>query len=124
MMEDGGEDDEKVLHASGWDHVKIKKPETAKYAITGHESQVITLALDVGDTCKGEPGTMMYLTNGMTQSVTCDGCWARCCAGEDCFGTLAASFLNRTHTTEINCETFSNLSISSLSWTLNAIPTV
>ncbi len=56
-----------------------------QYAITGHESQIITFALDEGETLKGEPGVMMYLSPGITQQVSCDGCFARCCAGEDCF---------------------------------------
>ena len=58
---------------------------TVKYAITGHESQIITFALDDGETVKGEPGVMMYLSPGVSQQVSCDGCMARCCAGEDCF---------------------------------------
>jgi uncharacterized protein (AIM24 family) len=56
-----------------------------KYAITGHESQIITFSLDEGETVKGEPGVMMYLSPEVTQQVSCDGCLARCCAGEDCF---------------------------------------
>jgi uncharacterized protein (AIM24 family) len=28
---------------------------------------------------------MMYLTSGMKQSVSCDGCCARCMSGEDCW---------------------------------------
>lgn len=28
---------------------------------------------------------MMYLSPGISQQVSCDGCMARCCAGEDCF---------------------------------------
>jgi len=85
-MGDGGEDNEKVLHATGWDHPQIPNPATAKYAITGHESQVITIAVEENDIVKGEPGSMMYLTKGMEQSASCEGCCARCCAGEDCCG--------------------------------------
>ena len=28
---------------------------------------------------------MMYLSPGVSQQVSCDGCCARCCSGEDCF---------------------------------------
>ena len=78
------EEEEEVLHATGWDHVPLPKPEKSKYAITGHEGQVITIALGPGDSCKGEPGVMMYLTPGMTQQANCEGFCARCCSGESC----------------------------------------
>jgi uncharacterized protein (AIM24 family) len=26
----------------------------------------------------------MYLSPGVTQQISCEGCWSRCCAGEDC----------------------------------------
>lgn len=65
-----------------------------QYAITGFESQIISLALDEGDSVKGEPGVMMYLSPGIKQQVSCDGCMARCCAGEDC------CVMNFTHTGE------------------------
>ena len=55
-----------------------------KYAITGEESQVVTVALDPGEMVKGEPGAMMYLSSGLTQHATCDGFMNRCCAGESC----------------------------------------
>jgi uncharacterized protein (AIM24 family) len=74
-----------VSEASGWNHLEIKKGPESKYAITGNESQVITVALGSGDTCKGEPGSMMFLSAGVTQSATCDGCCSRCLSGEDCF---------------------------------------
>jgi uncharacterized protein (AIM24 family) len=74
-----------VSHASGWDHLEIKKSPDAKFAITGNESQVITVALGPNDTCKGEPGSMMYLSPGVTQRASCDGCFERCLSGEDCF---------------------------------------
>jgi uncharacterized protein (AIM24 family) len=73
-----------VSEASGWNHLEIKKGPQSKYAITGNESQIITVALGSGDTCKGEPGTMMFLSGGVTQSASCEGCWARCLSGEDC----------------------------------------
>lgn len=74
-----------VSDASGWDHLEVNKSPDAKFAIAGNESQVITVALRPGDTCKGEPGSMMYLTPGVTQHATCDGCCERCLSGEDCF---------------------------------------
>jgi len=52
--------------------------------VTGHESQIITFGLDQGDTVKGEPGVMMYMSPGVTQHLSCDGCMGRICAGEDC----------------------------------------
>jgi Mitochondrial biogenesis AIM24 len=76
-------DDKPVLHASGWDEVVLPKPETTFYAVTGNESQVLTVKLAPGDTLHGEPGSMFYLSDGMKQSVTCDECCARCCTGED-----------------------------------------
>lgn len=76
-------DDKPVLHASGWDEVILPKPETTFYAVTGNESQVLTVKLAPGDTLHGEPGSMFYLSDGMKQTVTCDECCARCCTGED-----------------------------------------
>jgi uncharacterized protein (AIM24 family) len=87
MMKSEKEDKEAVLHYAGWDHLQLPKPEESNFAITGNESQVVTLRLAVGDSCKGEPGTMMYLTHGMKQTVSCEGCCARCCSGEDCWVT-------------------------------------
>ena len=55
-----------------------------QYAITGDESQIVTVVLEPGEVVKGEPGSMMYLSSGMKQHATCDGCCARCCSGEDC----------------------------------------
>lgn len=62
------EDPDIVLHASGWDYLKLPKPSDSNYAITGNESQVVTLQLQLGDSCQAEPGTMMYLSAGMQQS--------------------------------------------------------
>lgn len=54
------EEPEIVLEASGWEHAYVPKPEdlpeTTKYAITGKESQIVSVALGPGDTIKGEPG--------------------------------------------------------------------
>lgn len=85
MTKESDDDEEEVLHATGWDHLKIPEPKKSRYAVTGHEAQVVTLALGAGDSCKGEPGTMMYLSPGMSQHVSCDGCCARCCSGESCW---------------------------------------
>lgn len=73
-----------VSHASGWDPLEVKVSTDAKYAITGNENQVLTVALAPGDSCKGEPGSMMYLAPGVTQMASCEGCCERCLAGEDC----------------------------------------
>ena len=74
-----------VSRASGWNELDITKSPDLQFAITGNESQVLTVALGPGDTCKGEPGSMMYLSPGVTQTATCDGCCERCLSGEDCF---------------------------------------
>lgn len=74
-----------VLEASGWDMLEIPSPSTVNYAITGHESQILTMKLNTGETLRGEPGSMMYLSDGITQMATYEGCCERCCAGEDCF---------------------------------------
>jgi uncharacterized protein (AIM24 family) len=74
-----------VLHHAGWDYLKPPKPDAAKFAVTGHESQVVALQIGVGEACQGEAGTMMYLSPGMRQSVTYEGCCQRCCSGESCF---------------------------------------
>jgi uncharacterized protein (AIM24 family) len=34
---------------------------------------------------KNQTQSMMYLTNGVQQSVSCDGCCSRCMSGEDCW---------------------------------------
>mmetsp|Transcript_8122 Transcript_8122/g.22018 ORF Transcript_8122/g.22018 Transcript_8122/m.22018 type:complete len:260 (-) Transcript_8122:167-946(-) len=73
-----------VLEASGWDHLKLPDDAATKFAITGYESQIISVGLEPGETCKGEPGTMMFLTPGVTQSATCEGCCNRCLSGESC----------------------------------------
>jgi len=78
------EDPDAVLHAAGWDYLPVPPPEQCNYAVTGNESQVLTVKLQVGDVVLGEPGTMMYLTDGVRQSVNCNECCNRCCTGEDC----------------------------------------
>jgi uncharacterized protein (AIM24 family) len=73
-----------VSKASGWAKVDILEGPGAKYAITGNENQVVTVALSPGETCQGEPGVMMYLSPGVTQRASCEGCCLRCIAGESC----------------------------------------
>jgi len=73
-----------VLHAAGFDSVPIPKPQDTFFAITGHESQVLTVKLASGEQVRGEPGTMFYLTPGVVQSASCDNWFARCCTGEEC----------------------------------------
>ena len=87
MMKSDSEkaDPEAVLHHSGWEHLVVPKPGEANFAITGNESQIVTVQLGVGDSCQGEAGTMMYLSKGMKQTVTCEGFLERCCSGEDCW---------------------------------------
>jgi len=75
--------DDKLLKHTGWNRVHVQ--EADKYAVTGYESQIITFALENGETVKGEPGVMMYLSPEIEQKCSCDGCLGRCCAGEDCF---------------------------------------
>lgn len=41
------DDPDLVLHASGWDYPPIPKPEESFFAITGNESQVLTVRLEV-----------------------------------------------------------------------------
>eukprot|EP00536_Pseudo-nitzschia_multiseries_P006164 jgi/Psemu1/318828/estExt_fgenesh1_pm.C_1280002 len=58
---------------------------TFRYAITGSESQIVTVEVPPGKSCQGEPGSMMYLTSAMTMRAECgDGCFGRCMGGEDC----------------------------------------
>jgi uncharacterized protein (AIM24 family) len=75
-----------VLEASGWDQPEFPKIDSLNYAITGHESQVLTMKLLSGQSIQGEPGSMMYLSgNGMKQQVSYEGCCERGCSGESCF---------------------------------------
>lgn len=73
-----------VLEQSGWGHLKIPS-DNVNYAVTGHESQILTMKLSTGQSLQGEPGSMMYLTGGMKQHVSYEGCCDRACAGEECF---------------------------------------
>lgn len=88
-----------VLSATGWDKVDYgKADEEAKYAITGTESQVLTMKLNQGETLCSEPGVFMYRTGGIEPDTQCEGCFGRCCAGESCCS------VNYTNTGGINNE--------------------
>ncbi len=93
-----------VLEASGWEpllineineaNAKQKQKTDFAYAITGNESQIVTVAIPPGKSCKGEPGSMMYLGSHLRMSVSCEpNCFGRCCAGESC---CALNFINNT----------------------------
>ena len=75
-----------VLELSGWDKLEIPAIDDINYAITGHESQVLTMKLLDDQSIQGEPGSMMFFSGkGMQQDVSYAGCCKRCCAGESCF---------------------------------------
>jgi hypothetical protein len=63
---DNKDDPDKVLHQSGWERLIVKAPGEVKYAITGKESQVVTVQLEPGDSVQGEAG------------VRCIPRWCRC----------------------------------------------
>lgn len=74
-----------VLSATGWEKLDYgTAEEESKYAITGDESQVMTMKLDQGETLHTEPGVFMYRSGGITADTGYEGCFARCCAGESC----------------------------------------
>jgi len=85
-----------VLEASGWEQLLAKDinkehahatgpHSTHQYAITGHESQIVTVAIPPGQDCQGEPGSMMYLTSDVSMKVSCGAdCCGRCMGGESC----------------------------------------
>jgi uncharacterized protein (AIM24 family) len=86
MMKGKDDDPDIVLHSAGWNYLQVPKSEDCNYAITGYESQVVTLQMAVGDSCQAEPGVMMYLTSGVNSSISCDPATSagRCCSGEAC----------------------------------------
>lgn len=43
------------------------------------------MELQPGESIQGEPGTMMYLSHGIKQHVSCEGFMGRCCSGEACY---------------------------------------
>lgn len=89
-------DPKAVLHYTGFEETDdlLPKPQDTYFAITGHESQVLTVRLNEGQTLRGEPGTMFYLSSGVSQAIDCSDCWGRCCTGESC---CVVDFTN-THT--------------------------
>jgi uncharacterized protein (AIM24 family) len=74
-----------VLDHSGWSKLQIPSPETINYAVTGYENQVLTMRLEPGATVRGEPGSMLFLSHGIQQNASYEGCCARICSGENCF---------------------------------------
>lgn len=96
----------KVLEASGWNEISTSKinaehahPSSGihKYAITGDESQIVTVSVPPGETVQGEPGSMMYLTSPLTMKASCGADWfGRCCGGEAC---CVLDFQNHTNET-------------------------
>ena len=87
-----------VLEASGFEPLLIEdinkdhafqkagnSNSNCKYAVTGHESQIVTVAIPPGESCQGEPGSMMYLSDPISMKVSCGADWfGRCCGGESC----------------------------------------
>jgi len=91
-----------VSEESGWEPLNVKQinaNHTAggngfQYAITGAESQVVTVAIPPGETVQGEPGSMMYLSNAISMGVSCGGeGFTRCMAGEAC---CMVNFINKS----------------------------
>lgn len=78
-------DEHLVSDASGWKPVDVTEGPGHKFAITGHESQIVTVALEPGEKCYGEPSSMMYLTPNVNMVATFEGCCNRCLSGESCF---------------------------------------
>mmetsp|Transcript_3485 Transcript_3485/g.3305 ORF Transcript_3485/g.3305 Transcript_3485/m.3305 type:complete len:253 (-) Transcript_3485:137-895(-) len=74
--------DDLVVKATPWD--KYDYDPKSNYAITGTESQVLTIGVSYGEMVRSEPGTMMYLTHGVKSGVSCDGSYGRFCSGEAC----------------------------------------
>ena len=83
---DSDPDRKAVLHYTGFAETEdlIPSPQDTFYAITGNESQVLTIRLREGEQVRGEPGTMFFLSDGMSQTIRCDDCYQRCCTGEGC----------------------------------------
>jgi len=77
-------DDELVLKSTGWETYSIDYDPKKNYAITGTEAQVLTIGINKGELVYSEPGSMMYLTNGVSSGVSCSGCCGRCMSGEAC----------------------------------------
>ena len=72
-----------------------------RYAITGDESQIVTISIPPGEVCRGEPGSMLYLTDRVTMTASCDGgACRRCIGGESCCLLTFANNDNDSHTNE------------------------
>lgn len=70
--------DHPVAKASGWAEVDVMgESPNHKYAITGNESQIVSVKLQPGEHCQGEPGSMMYLSPNVQMMVSYMGCWVR-----------------------------------------------
>jgi uncharacterized protein (AIM24 family) len=86
QQQEGIPEAEIILELSGWDKLEIPPIDEVNYAITGHESQVLTMKLLSDETVRGEPGSMMFLSGpNMKQIVSYEGFCGRCCSGESCF---------------------------------------
>lgn len=97
--EEQEEEEHKLLDYTGWEELPvatISLPGEAEYAVTGHESQVLTITLpQPGQHVQAAPGTMMYLSTGITQQISCtEGFCARCVSGESC---CVMNFLHHDH---------------------------
>ena len=86
-----------VLKASGWEEVEVREAPNHKFAITGNEAQIVTVSLQPGEVCHGEPGSMMYLSDEVEMLASYAGCWNRCCGGESC---AVLNFTNKATGTE------------------------
>ncbi|KAL3897153.1 MAG: hypothetical protein SGARI_006986, partial [Bacillariaceae sp.] len=84
-----------VLKASGWEEVEVREAPNHKFAITGNEAQIVTVSLQPGEMCHGEPGSMMYLSDEVEMLASYAGCWNRCCGGESC---AVLNFTNKEST--------------------------
>jgi hypothetical protein len=70
--------DHPVAKASGWTELDVMgESPNHKYAITGNESQIVSVKLQPGENCQGEPGSMMYLSPNVQMMVSYMGCWVR-----------------------------------------------
>jgi hypothetical protein len=113
MMKASGKDPDMVLHNAGWEYLVVPKAEESNYAITGRESQVVTLRLEIGDHCQAEPGVMMYLTNGMRQS----GEYSYECRISYSFGTIQdLGHRDRYENRNVHTHTPSHLSLTLLTF--------
>lgn len=77
-----------LLASNGWttsvrDREDHNQKDEFRFAVTGQESQVLTIQLK-NHRCQAEPGSIVYRSSGVRMSPTCSGCCARSCSGEDC----------------------------------------